>query len=54
MTPQGTEARPVEEQNWTELLERDYPDEASRKLIDGWRAEGKSDREIYQILEAFW
>ncbi len=42
------------EPNWTELLEQKYPDEVSKQLIDGWRAEGKSDREIYLILESLW
>ena len=37
--------------NWTELLEREYADKMSQQLVTFWRAEGKTDEEIYNLLE---
>ena len=37
--------------NWTELLEQEYADKMSQQLVTFWRAEGKTDEEIYNLLE---
>ena len=50
-----TEVIPVEEQNWTALLEQEYgTDEGAKKLIQLWRSEGANDKEIYQTLQSFY
>lgn len=39
------------EQNWTELLEKEYSDPASKQIVELWRKEGQTDKEIYEFLD---
>ena len=41
----------AQEPNWTELLEREFPD--YRGLIEAQRASGRSDKETYELLETW-
>ena len=39
------------EQNWTELLEKEYSDPASKQVVEAMRQRGKTDKEIYEFLD---
>lgn len=41
----------AQEPNWTELLEREFPD--YRTLIEGRRADGYPDKETYELLDTW-
>lgn len=40
------------EPNWTELLEKEYPD-GYDGMVAFFRSQGRTDKEIYQLLESF-
>lgn len=43
-----------EEPNWTELLEREYKNDPSYwRLVEHFRSQGRTDKEIFSVLESF-